>query len=154
MCAKALSTFLRLTFEGNSQFGNWLPFALFITLAIAILAQLRYLNLAMAQFGNAQVIPVYYVLFTSCAMSSGVIMYREFDALTIRNIPFFLGICSTMSGVFLVGKSANSASATESSDKSVPSVRVKINNETDYEPMLPVSPMSSPRSNVQQSPWP
>lgn len=154
VCAKALSTFLRLTLEGNSQFGNWLPFALVVTLAVAILAQLRYLNLAMAQFGNSQVIPVYYVLFTSCAMSSGVIMYREFDALTLGNIPFFLGICSTMSGVFLVSRSAKPSDSPSSEKLSVDSIHVKINDGADYEPMLPVSPMSSPRSSVQQSPWP
>lgn len=153
VCAKALSTFLRLTFEGNSQFGNWLPFALVVILATAILAQLRYLNLAMAQFGNAQVIPVYYVLFTSCAMSSGVIMYREFDALTIGNIPFFLGICSTMSGVFLVSRSAKADLDAESSEKRTNSGTRSKNPVEDYEPMLPISPMSSPRSHMQGT-WP
>lgn len=161
VCAKALSTFLRLTIEGNSQFGNWLPFALVLTLAAAILAQLKYLNLAMARFGNAQVIPVYYVLFTTCAMSSGVIMYREFDALTLRNIPFFLGICSTMSGVFLVSKSAKveaKAKAAEAALKENPMpvphlVKTDVEVDADYEPMLPGSPMSSPRGS-QQPVWP
>lgn len=104
VCAKALSTFLRLTIQGHSQFGNWLPLALVVSLALAIVAQLRYLNLAMARFGNSQVVPVYYVMFTACAMTSGVIMYKEFDTLQLTNIPFFLGIVATMSGVFLVAR--------------------------------------------------
>lgn len=108
VCAKALSTFLRLTIEGHSQFGNWLPLALAISLALAIVAQLRYLNLAMARFGNSQVVPVYYVMFTICAMTSGVIMYREFDSLELTNIPFFFGIAATMSGVFLVARDSSS----------------------------------------------
>lgn len=158
VCAKALSTFLRLTIEGNSQFVNLLPFGLGLILACAILAQLRYLNMAMAQFGNAQVIPVYYVLFTSCAMTSGVIMYREFDELTVRNLPFFVGICSTMSGVFLVSKSARS----EVRINSNPSVgtsresafRTKSSrSHSRYERVLPVSPMSSPRGSQQPSSW-
>lgn len=150
VCAKALSTFLRLTIEGNSQFGNFLPFLLVVILALAILAQLRYLNMAMAQFGNAQVIPVYYVLFTTCAMTSGVIMYKEFDALTLRNIPFFLGICSTMSGVFLVSKSAK--------DHVKGALRAKAAAEAvkdegrSYAP-LPISPISSPRGSSQPV-WP
>jgi magnesium transporter len=74
--AKALATFLRLTLQGESQFGNWLPLALVVVLATAIVTQLRYLNLAMARFGNSQVVPVYYVLFTVCAMTSGAIMYK------------------------------------------------------------------------------
>lgn len=154
VCAKALSTFMRLTIEGNSQFGNLLPFVLGTVLACAILAQLRYLNMAMSRFGNAQVIPVYYVLFTTCAMSSGVIMYREFDSLTAGNIPFFLGICSTMSGVFLVSKSAKAEleADTTVSQKARP-VRTKSGVDGDYEPMIDISPMSSPRSHLQQ-PWP
>lgn len=156
VCAKALSTFLRLTIEGNSQFGNLLPFGLGLILACAILAQLRYLNMAMAQFGNAQVIPVYYVLFTSCAMTSGVIMYREFDELTIRNLPFFVGICSTMSGVFLVSKSArnevrtNSNSSLGTSRESAFRTK-RFRSEGRYERVLPVSPMSSPRGSQQPS---
>lgn len=106
VCAKALSTFVRLTLFGKSQFGNWLPFVLGIVLAGAIALQLKYLNMAMARFGNAEVIPVYYVLFTMCAMTSGVIMYREFDSLTAGNIPFFLGVFATMSGVFLICRGA------------------------------------------------
>lgn len=151
VCAKALSTFLRRTIEGNSQFENWLPLGLGLTLGVAILLQLRYLNLAMSQFGNAQVIPVYYVLFTTCAMSSGVIMYREFDALTLRNLPFFLGICSTMIGVFLVSRSAKSEMRANQKDKRGME-RVKNRDDEDFEPMLPVSPMSSPRCN-QQPTW-
>jgi drug/metabolite transporter (DMT)-like permease len=76
VCAKALSTFLRLTIEGESQFGNWLPFALVVALGAAISTQLLFLNRAMARFGNSQVVPVYYVLFTICAMTSGAIMYK------------------------------------------------------------------------------
>lgn len=173
VCAKALSSFLRITFEGNSQFGNWLPFVLGIVLACAILAQLRYLNMAMAQFGNAQVIPVYYVLFTTCAMASGIIMYREFDQLSIRNLPFFIGICATMSGVFFVSKSAQCGDIYPNEQKDTRQDRLDLSNGTStlkkvitssdprpalnrikrvrsqracYERVLPVSPMSSPRS--------
>lgn len=156
VCAKALSTFIRLTIEGNSQFRHFLPFVLVFFLATAILLQLKYLNLAMARFGNAQVIPVYYVLFTSCAMSSGVIMFREFDALTLGNIPFFLGILSTMSGVFLVSKSARAeakaaqqaANITKEAD---PPQKADIAG--GYTPMLRKSPVSSPRANQEQT-WP
>lgn len=168
VCAKALSTFLRMTIEGNSQFGNWLPFALGLTLGCAILAQLRYLNMAMAQFGNAQVIPVYYVLFTSCAMTSGVIMYREFDELTVRNLPFFIGICSTMTGVFFVSKSARQEILGEGTDDldgfTTTSRKLKTSfnggslstaerlkraraQQARYERVLQLSPMSSPRSS-------
>lgn len=173
VCAKALSTFLRMTIEGNSQFGNWLPFALGLILACAILAQLRYLNMAMAQFGNAQVIPVYYVLFTSCAMTSGVIMYREFDELTVRNLPFFIGICSTMTGVFFVSRSARQEILGEAPDNfdvlsntsrklktsfngrsmsTAERVKRVLAQQARYERVLPVSPMSSPR-NSQYPAW-
>lgn len=104
VCAKALSTFVKLFALGNSQFTTVLPVMLVIALAAAIVLQLKYLNMAMARFGNAEVVPVYYVLFTMCAMTSGVIMYREFDTLGKRNIPFFLGVIFTMSGVFLISR--------------------------------------------------
>lgn len=114
VCAKALSTFLRLTLMGESQFGNWLPVALVLALAAAIVTQLRYLNLAMARFGNSQVVPVYYVLFTICAMTSGVIMYKEFDSLHLNNLPFFVGVGATMSGVFLVARETEAAESDKS----------------------------------------
>lgn len=104
VAAKALATFLRLMLQGNSQLGNWLPLVLVVVLAVAIVTQLRYLNLAMARFGNSQVVPVYYVLFTICAMTSGAIMFKEFDQLKPTNLPFFIGIAATMSGVFLVAR--------------------------------------------------
>lgn len=155
VCAKALSTFLRLTIEGNSQFGNWLPFALVVILALAILAQLRYLNLAMAKFGNAQVIPVYYVLFTSCAMTSGVIMYREFDALALRNVPFFVGLVATMTGVALVSRSTQAAADLGITSDFDASLRTRKTGGEDgrYDVVLPGSPMSSPRSGSQQAVW-
>jgi uncharacterized membrane protein len=128
VCAKALSTFLRLTIQGNSQFGNWLPLALAIALILAIVAQLRYLNLAMSRFGNSQVVPVYYVLFTICAMSSGVIMYKEFDSLSLQNLPFFFGIAATMSGVFLVAResAADNVGYEKAADRSLSSVESDI----------------------------
>lgn len=108
VAAKALATFLRLTLEGEGEFGQWLPFALVIVLAVAIVTQLRYLNLAMARFGNSQVVPVYYVLFTLCAMTSGALMYREWDHLKAHNVPFFVGIAATMTGVFFCSRESDS----------------------------------------------
>lgn len=67
---------MRLTLEKNSMLSNLLPLALGVIFTLAIMAQLRYLNIAMSQFGKAQVIPVYFVLFTSCSMTSRVIMHR------------------------------------------------------------------------------
>lgn len=87
IAAKALATFLRLTLQGESPFGNWLPLLLALVLVCALVTQLRFLNMAMARFGNSQVVPVYYVLFTICAMTSGAIMYREFDQLKPTNFP-------------------------------------------------------------------
>lgn len=109
VCAKALSTFLKLTVLGDSQLGNWLPVVLALTLGCAMALQVKYLNMAMARFGNAQVVPIYYVLFTACAMTSGVIMYKEFDTLKPSNIPFFVGVFATMFGVFLVCRTPDRA---------------------------------------------
>lgn len=125
VCAKALSTFLKLTFEGNSQFGHLMPIALGVALAVAIVAQLRYLNLAMERFGNSQVVPIHYVLFTSCAMTSGVIMYREFEALQVGNFPFFIGIAATMSGVFLVRGGSAEADKAQNSQTNRASVKTR-----------------------------
>lgn len=122
VAAKALATFLRLTVQGESQFGNWLPLFLLIVLAVAIVTQLRYLNLAMARFGNSQVVPVYYVLFTLCAMTSGALMYREWDHLRANNVPFFIGIAATMTGVFFCSRESDAkdgclSGPSEGSDK-------------------------------------
>uniref|UniRef100_A0A7S3DAC4 Magnesium transporter n=1 Tax=Palpitomonas bilix TaxID=652834 RepID=A0A7S3DAC4_9EUKA len=72
--------------------------------------QIRYLQAAMESFGNSEVVPVYYVLFTLATMGAGTIMYKEyyyphriFNEWDILHPVFFgLGLGVTFFGVYLI----------------------------------------------------
>jgi len=109
MCVKGVSTALILTFQGHNQFIYFVPWMLLVTTIGTILIQMRYLNLAMINFGASEVVPVYYVLFTFWSILGGMVLYKEYH----QNCPdanphcnytlwFLLGCVITFSGVYLI----------------------------------------------------
>ncbi len=70
---KAFSALLELTVGGSNQFFQGgirgvFPIVIVATAVSTGVLQIRYLQKAMETFGNSEVVPVYYVLFTFCSM--------------------------------------------------------------------------------------
>lgn len=107
LCIKALSQLLQLTLSGNQQFlgKGYLPYSLIIITGVTGFLQIRYLQMAMETFGNSEVVPVYYVLFTACTVIAGAVAFKEFnpDNIGAWEISFFLlGMLCTFIGVFFI----------------------------------------------------
>jgi len=100
---KAVTSFMVITFQGSNQFGNLLPFAIFPILALTLVLQVHFLNKAIADYGTGEVVPTYYVIFTSCAVLGSAILYGDLTDSSKENIlVFLLSFIATSAGVYLV----------------------------------------------------
>jgi len=100
---KAATSFLILTLQGVNQFASALPFVLMPILFVTLILQVQYLNKAIAEFGTAEVVPTYYVLFTSCAVVGSSILYGDMqDSSREHVLIFLLSFFATSAGVYLV----------------------------------------------------
>eukprot|EP00002_Diphylleia_rotans_P017154 TRINITY_DN3325_c0_g1_i4.p1 TRINITY_DN3325_c0_g1~~TRINITY_DN3325_c0_g1_i4.p1 ORF type:complete len:241 (+),score=52.07 TRINITY_DN3325_c0_g1_i4:979-1701(+) len=103
MTCKGISVSLFLTMQGQNQFRYPFIYVLLLTAISTIVLQIKHLNEAMKLFGTAQVVPVYYVLFTMCAIMGGMMLYKEFLYLTGTEIASFAcGCCITFFGIFVI----------------------------------------------------
>ncbi|KAK3099496.1 hypothetical protein FSP39_005322 [Pinctada imbricata] len=103
MGCKGVGVALKETFHGYNQFKNWLTWLLLFVVVSCILVQMNYLNRALDTFNTAVVTPIYYVFFTSCVILMSVVLYKEWNTMTGKEITGdlcgFLTICT---GIFLL----------------------------------------------------
>mmetsp|Transcript_53033 Transcript_53033/g.115180 ORF Transcript_53033/g.115180 Transcript_53033/m.115180 type:complete len:364 (-) Transcript_53033:30-1121(-) len=162
---KAFSGLLQLTFKGHQQFWvlgaqGFIPYGIMITFVLTGALQIRYLQMAMEQFGSSQVVPVYYVLFTFATMSGGAIVYHEFSFFSTitASVLFGFGLVSTVLGVWIISakgrrlwwapclyspgeyqarRRRSSVGSMESGDISLMLPSVRYDGEADNDPMVP-----------------
>jgi membrane-associated HD superfamily phosphohydrolase len=82
----------------------WLTYVLMIGITISTILQIVYLNYALMHFGASAVVPVYYIMFTSVSIATGMVLFGEtlFDPI-VRKAPLFVfGILLAFIGVYLV----------------------------------------------------
>ena len=107
LAIKAVTSFIILTLQGQNQLGHPLPFIILPILLVTMLLQVQYLNKALAEFGTGQVVPTYYVIFTSWAVLGSAILYGDLNETTARDlIVFALSFLATSAGVYLVSLQA------------------------------------------------
>jgi len=104
--AKAFSSLLTSAFAFGFE-KDWLnpwPYVLLVILVVTAVSSMSYINKAMMIFGNSQVVPTYYSLFTTVSVASTAFVYREFSCMVdgVYTALFVLGIAMAMTGVFLV----------------------------------------------------
>ncbi|KAI6002873.1 magnesium transporter NIPA-domain-containing protein [Pisolithus albus] len=84
------------TAMGDNQFNNWFIFFLIGFVAITLVTEVYYLNVALALFNTAMVTPTYYVLFSFCSMVTTIVLFKGLAAPVsqILTLVFaFLTIC-------------------------------------------------------------
>ena len=91
---------------------------------------MKYLNLAMINFGASEVVPVYYVMFTFWSILGGMVLYKEYHQNCPEGQPdchytlwFLVGCAITFSGVYLITFSKDSGAS--------PSVQGALLSETE-----------------------
>lgn len=105
---KAVSSFIIITLAGVNQFGELMAFIMLPVVAATLLLQVHYLNKALAEFGTSEVVPIYYVTFTSCAVIGSAILYGDLkDSSRQHLLVFIISFLSTSAGVWLVARGAN-----------------------------------------------
>ncbi|KAG8818352.1 hypothetical protein FRC17_010869 [Serendipita sp. 399] len=67
-CIQGLGASILTTIRGENQFKNWFIYFLIIFVITTLLAEIFYLNKALALFNTAMVTPTYYVTFTFCVI--------------------------------------------------------------------------------------
>ncbi|KIK94550.1 hypothetical protein PAXRUDRAFT_827866 [Paxillus rubicundulus Ve08.2h10] len=68
------------TVMGHNQFNNWFIFFLIGFVAVTLVAEIYYLNVALALFNTAMVTPTYYVLFSFCSMVTTIVLFQGLSA--------------------------------------------------------------------------
>lgn len=104
--AKAFSSLLSEAFVSGFE-KDWLspwPYILLVVLVGTAVFSMAYINSAMIIFGNSQVVPTYYALFTTTSVASAAFVYKEFSCMAdpLQTGLFVFGIVVAMFGVFLV----------------------------------------------------
>jgi len=69
-------------------------------------AQVKYQNEALIHFGTSNVVPVYYITFTTITMSAGMVLFLEisFNPIAVRLPLFVAGLMCAFGGVYLINQ--------------------------------------------------
>lgn len=79
---KGLGIAIRTMFSDLSVVGHPLTWILLLTLIGSIIIQVNYLNKSLDTFNTLLVYPIYYVFFTTVVLSTSVILFKEWGAMS------------------------------------------------------------------------
>lgn len=129
LSAKGISTAVTQLIGGRtSMFVQadvcWLTYSLFPSATISILIQIKYLNIALITSTSSRVVPIYYIIFTTLAVFTGMIVFMEvnFDNGPIGIALFVSGIVSAFAGVYLINaySTENTTSLKPAGERTLP----------------------------------
>lgn len=111
VCAKTFATMVSNGFANGmeTEFLSPWPYGTLAVMVVTCVLSMSYVNRAMMTFGNSQVVPVYFALFTTAGVGSAAWVYQEFQCLADANqaVGFFIGIIVAIFGVFLVSQGSS-----------------------------------------------
>lgn len=103
MACKGLGVALKETAAGQNELLNPLTWVLVLVVVVCILIQLNYLNKALDIFNTAVVTPIYYVFFTSSVIIASLILYNEWQSMSMTDcVGDLCGFFTIISGIFLL----------------------------------------------------
>eukprot|EP00315_Gephyrocapsa_oceanica_P041226 CAMPEP_0185480408 /NCGR_PEP_ID=MMETSP1366-20130426/6236_1 /TAXON_ID=38817 /ORGANISM="Gephyrocapsa oceanica, Strain RCC1303" /LENGTH=377 /DNA_ID=CAMNT_0028087955 /DNA_START=21 /DNA_END=1154 /DNA_ORIENTATION=+ len=105
MACKGVSTMLNLWIccGGSLPVQEPVFYLALLVLGSTAVLQIRYLNIAMENFGNTETVPVFYVMFTLCTILGSNFLYHDFEHKSTADIgAFCAGCCLTFGGVKLL----------------------------------------------------
>jgi len=77
MCSKAISVFVRLTVEGNSQFAGLLPYLLIFLLVTTAVGQEYYKQQAIGKFDASKFWPMFFASYNTFAVTLSLVLYPD-----------------------------------------------------------------------------
>ncbi|KAL4236308.1 NIPA-like protein 2 [Mactra antiquata] len=101
--AKAVSSLIQLTFDGDNQLKYYTFYIMTIVMFSTAILQVKFLNMAMQKFESTIVVPTNFVFFTISAIIAGIVFYKEFWGMTALDIfVFLIGCGMSFVGVYFI----------------------------------------------------
>ncbi|XP_076129602.1 magnesium transporter NIPA4 [Alosa pseudoharengus] len=88
---KGLGIAIRTVFSDPSVLRNPLTWILLLTLVGSVVTQVNYLNKSLDTFNTLLVYPIYYVFFTTVVLTTSIVLFKEWGAMTGVDIVGTLG---------------------------------------------------------------
>ncbi|NXF02762.1 NPAL2 protein, partial [Smithornis capensis] len=105
IAVKAVSSMITLSAKGNMQLTYSIFYIMIVLMASSCAFQVKFLNQAMHLYEVTEVVPINFVFFTTSAIISGVIFYREFQSAALLSVFMFLfGCLLSFLGVFIIAQ--------------------------------------------------
>ncbi|XP_051834758.1 magnesium transporter NIPA4 [Antechinus flavipes] len=104
VCAvKGMGIAIKGFFQGQPVLHHPLTYCVGVILATSIPIQVNFLNRALDIFNTSLVFPIYYVTFTSMVVTSSIILFKEWNSMSIVDILGTIsGFVTIILGVFLL----------------------------------------------------
>ncbi|TFK09606.1 Magnesium transporter NIPA4 [Platysternon megacephalum] len=100
---KGLGIAIKGFFADQPVLQNPLTWILILTLVASVTTQINYLNKALDIFNTSLVFPIYYVLFTTIVITTSIILFKEWVAMSVVDIiGTVCGFLTIILGVFLL----------------------------------------------------
>ncbi|KAH7928929.1 DUF803-domain-containing protein [Leucogyrophana mollusca] len=90
------------TAMGYNQFNNWFIYFLFAFVAVTLVTEVYYLNVALALFNTAMVTPTYYVLFSFCSMLTTIVLFQGLKASVSQILTIVLAFLTICVGITIL----------------------------------------------------
>ncbi|XP_010004821.1 PREDICTED: NIPA-like protein 2 [Chaetura pelagica] len=105
IAVKAVASMITLSAKGKMQLTYPVFYIMIVLMATSCAFQVKFLNQAMHLYEATEVVPINFVFFTTSAIISGVIFYREFQSAALLNMFMFLfGCLLSFLGVFVIAR--------------------------------------------------
>ncbi|KAM6412329.1 NIPA-like protein 2 [Pluvialis apricaria] len=103
IAVKAVASMITLSAKGNMQLTYAVFYIMIVLMATSCVFQVKFLNQAIHLYEATAVLPINFVFFTTSAIISGVIFYREFQSAAFLSVFMFLfGCLLSFLGVFVI----------------------------------------------------
>ncbi|OJJ96856.1 hypothetical protein ASPACDRAFT_81062 [Aspergillus aculeatus ATCC 16872] len=149
LSTKGVSSLLTFTFWHVITFR--VTYLLVFILIFSAIMQIRYINRALQRFDSTQVIPTQFVLFTLSVIIGSAILYRDFEAFTVKRASKFVGGCLlTFLGVYFItsGRVRSDTESSFSADDEEEAIGLLAGER--YHDHVDLSPNLAPQGKVHQ----
>ncbi|KAJ6507436.1 magnesium transporter NIPA-domain-containing protein [Mycena vitilis] len=90
------------TAAGDNQFNHWFIYFLIGFVAITLITEVYYLNVALALFNTAMVTPTYYVIFTFFSILTTIVLFKGLSAPVSSIITLIMGFLVICVGITIL----------------------------------------------------
>ncbi|KAH9895181.1 magnesium transporter NIPA-domain-containing protein [Cubamyces lactineus] len=90
------------TAMGDNQFKHWFIYFLMVFVAVTLITEVYYLNVALALFNTAMVTPTYYVIFTFFSMVTTIVLFQGLKAQPTQIVTLVMGFLVICVGITIL----------------------------------------------------